>query len=68
MTIDPKERLGVKNIDEIKSHAFFKGINWDNLMGTPAPFIPRGRDVDADYFPKASENDEELAVIMNDHK
>ena len=31
---NPLERLGVKGADEIKSHAFFKDVNWkafDNM-------------------------------------
>jgi hypothetical protein len=34
------ERLGVKGINDIKYHPFFKGINWDNIRNTKAPFIP----------------------------
>ena len=27
----PKDRLGRVNIDEIKKHPFFEGIDWNNL-------------------------------------
>lgn len=29
---DPEKRIGVKNKKEIKSHAWFKKIDWDNLL------------------------------------
>ena len=35
-------------------------------MENDAPFIPEGMDIDTDYFPKASENDEDLKIILND--
>ena len=27
-------------VDEIKSHPFFNGIDWDTLYEQPAPFVP----------------------------
>ena len=44
LTIDPVKRLGVKSINEIKKHAFFKDIDWSNLMDSEPPFKPTGRD------------------------
>ena len=32
MIRDPKQRLGSKNIREIKAHPFFKGVLWDQLF------------------------------------
>lgn len=32
LKVNPKERLGFNNIQEIKSHAFFKDINWEGLL------------------------------------
>ena len=29
---DPDERLGDKNLDEIKNHKFFEGFNWENVQ------------------------------------
>jgi len=28
---DPKKRIGFKDINELKNHAWFKGFDWDNL-------------------------------------
>ena len=45
------ERLGLKGADEIKRHPFFKGIDWENLRKTKAPFIPKLKnDYDTSYF------------------
>lgn len=33
-------RIGINGIDEIKSHPFFNGINWDSLRQSKAPIIP----------------------------
>lgn len=41
--IDPKKRLGSKGAAEIKSHHFFKDVNWDDIlaMKVKPPFMPR---------------------------
>jgi hypothetical protein len=57
---EPMDRLGSEGIEEVKSHKFFKTINWETLMQEPAPFIPFGNDLDATYFPKAKEIGEGL--------
>ena len=45
------ERLGLRGSEEIKSHPFFKGIDWDNIRNTKAPFIPKLKnDYDNSYF------------------
>jgi len=45
------ERLGIGGADEIKKHPFFKGVNWDNIRNTKAPFIPKLKnDYDTAYF------------------
>jgi len=51
---DEKKRLGGANVDasDIKSHRFFKGIDWDKLYKkqlTP-PFVPQIKDDDTKYF------------------
>lgn len=38
-------------LEEVKRHPFYAGIAWDNLRGTPAPFIPAlDSEVDTGYF------------------
>ena len=34
---DPSKRIGCKNKDEIKSHPFFKSIDWDKLKKRDLP-------------------------------
>ena len=48
---NPNERLGLRGSEEIKSHPFFKGIDWNNIRNTKAPFIPKLKnDYDNSYF------------------
>jgi len=37
---DKKDRIGKNGVDEIKNHAFFKGIDWDNIRKQNGPFVP----------------------------
>lgn len=51
---DPKERL---DFSEIKTHAFFSGVDWDNLRESKAAFLPALSDMlDTKYFPEISES------------
>ncbi|KAF9917136.1 hypothetical protein BX616_001835 [Lobosporangium transversale] len=48
---DPEKRLGFNGADEVKSHPFFKGINWDTLLSERPAFVPAPADIeDTDYF------------------
>lgn len=49
---DPPHRLGNnRGLDEFKEHPFFRGIDWQNLHSTPAPFIPElDSETDTRYF------------------
>ena len=48
---NPKERLGIGGSEEIKAHPFFKGVDWNNIRNTKAPFIPKLKnDYDTAYF------------------
>ena len=47
----PEARLGLNGAEEIKKHPFFKGVEWDNIRYTKAPFIPDlSGDSDTRYF------------------
>lgn len=44
-------RLGKRGAEEIKAHPFFRGLNWENIRNTKAPFIPQLKnDYDVSYF------------------
>ena len=36
---NPKKRLGFNGVGEVKSHPFFKGVDWDTLKARKAPFV-----------------------------
>ena len=58
MMSDPNERLGKNGSEEIKSHPFFKGVDWDNIRSNmKPPFIP---DIENDYDTKYFETFEEI--------
>jgi len=47
----PEARLGLNGAEEIKKHPFFKGVEWDNIRYTKAPFIPElSSEWDIRYF------------------
>ena len=49
------ERLGKNGIKEIKSHPFFKKVDWDNIHNAKVPFIPElENDYDTKYFEKVN--------------
>ena len=64
---DPENRLGVNGADEIKSHPFFKGIDWNHIKETLIPpFIPDLKNnFDTKYFDEFEE-DEPFYPINND--
>uniref|UniRef100_A0A0W0FJV5 non-specific serine/threonine protein kinase n=1 Tax=Moniliophthora roreri TaxID=221103 RepID=A0A0W0FJV5_MONRR len=40
------------NVDQIKNHLFFYGVDWDTIRQIDAPFVPRLRSItDTSYFP-----------------
>ncbi|KAJ7684022.1 hypothetical protein B0H17DRAFT_1073288 [Mycena rosella] len=69
MTLDPALRLGVNGANEVKSHPFFDGIEWDKVTSTEAAFIPQVSDPEStDYFdprgaiPQLFHDEDQIAV------
>ena len=53
---DSENRLGTNGIQEIKSHPFFRGLNWEKLREMKSPFIPNIKDdEDCSRFDKFDE-------------
>ncbi|KAJ4955910.1 hypothetical protein NE237_012693 [Protea cynaroides] len=51
-------RLGTKGADEIKTHPWFKGLQWDKLHQMEAAFIPKVKgELDTQNFEKFEESD-----------
>ena len=56
MINNKNERLGKNGSEEIKKHPFFKGLDWNNIRNSKAPFIPKLKnDYDTKYFEKFEE-------------
>jgi serine/threonine kinase 38 len=55
---DSENRLGANGVDEIKSHPFFEGLDWENIRASKAPYIPElTSDEDCRRFDKFDEED-----------
>ncbi|KAK9709568.1 rim15, signal transduction response regulator [Basidiobolus ranarum] len=51
MSTDVEKRLGANGVEEVKSHPFFAGIDWDILLTERPVFIPQPESIeDTDYF------------------
>ncbi|CAN6458898.1 unnamed protein product [Victoria cruziana] len=52
-----EQRLGTKSADEIKSHPWFRGVQWDRLYQMEAAFVPEVNDeLDTQNFEKFEES------------
>ena len=48
---DSEKRIGLHDINEIKNHKWFAGVEWDNLRKNEAPFEPElDNDADMSFF------------------
>lgn len=59
------------NIEQIKNHPFFYGVDWNAIRQIDAPFVPRLRSItDTSYFPvedlEQGGADEAAAADAND--
>ncbi|PWN29826.1 hypothetical protein BDZ90DRAFT_278074 [Jaminaea rosea] len=51
MCYKAEDRLGSRGAAEVKSHAFFEGIDWDRIVEDPGPFVPDVLNPEStDYF------------------
>ena len=41
---DHEHRLGKSGVAEIKSHAFFEGVDWENIRKGDSPYTPKLKD------------------------
>ncbi|XP_010532654.1 PREDICTED: serine/threonine-protein kinase tricorner-like [Tarenaya hassleriana] len=56
-----EQRLGTKGADEIKTHPWFRGVEWDKLYQMKAAFIPQVNDeLDTQNFEKFEETDNQV--------
>ncbi|KAG2314452.1 hypothetical protein Bca4012_065137 [Brassica carinata] len=48
---EPEKRLGANGATEVKSHPFFRGVDWENLAMQKAAFVPQPENIhDTSYF------------------
>jgi serine/threonine protein kinase len=69
LEINPSKRLGAKGAEEVKSHPFFRTIDWDALINkcvTP-PFLPNINDeLDLSFFDKEFTEENISDLSQND--
>ncbi|CAG8552816.1 5145_t:CDS:2 [Paraglomus brasilianum] len=51
LCMNVEDRLGANGANEVKTHPFFNGINWETILNEPADFVPQPKHMeDTDYF------------------
>jgi serine/threonine protein kinase len=66
---DAPHRIGTRSVQEIKSHPFFIGVDWDTIRQEQAPIIPSlsgPNDTSNFNVDELSDSDEEEVVIGRD--
>ena len=68
--VSPAEnRLGAHGVEEIMKHPFFRGVDWNNIRKTKAPFIPEiQNDYDTKYFDSFQEEEPFYPPIQGNYK
>lgn len=65
MVCNTENRLGRLGAQEIKSHAFFRGVDFDSLRRIRAPFEPRlTSNIDTTYFPTDEIDQTDNATVL----
>lgn len=65
MVCNTENRLGRGGAHEIKSHAFFRGVEFDTLRRIRAPFEPRlTSNIDTTYFPTDEIDQTDNATVL----
>ncbi|KAI5466696.1 kinase-like domain-containing protein [Mariannaea sp. PMI_226] len=65
MVCNTENRLGRGGAHEIKSHAFFRGVEFDSLRRIRAPFEPRlTSNIDTTYFPTDEIDQTDNATVL----
>lgn len=63
LTADHEKRLGANNVNEIKKHPWFKGIDWANLRKREAPILP-ALEINSQPVSKANLDSEEVHNLL----
>ena len=46
LCMNVEDRLGANGANEVKSHPFFEGVNWETILNEPADFVPQPKDME----------------------
>lgn len=65
MVCNTENRLGRGGAHELKSHAFFRGVDYDSLRRIRAPFEPHlTSNIDTTYFPTDEIDQTDNATVL----
>jgi 3-phosphoinositide dependent protein kinase-1 len=66
LVTEPEGRIGCNSIDELKNHAFFQGINFENLWGNEVPDVIE--EIKQEELAKINDDDKIFTEINNFNK